>query len=292
MNEYPILDLPIDARAGDEQLGSKPKFWFVEKEQFWLFKYARPDTGEDWAEKVASELALALNIDAPEVELYFCNGVPGCACKGFINPDKDEALIHGNEVMSGYSQDYDQNKKKAQSSHTIENIFAALQTIFLNDAEQKLARSKFADYLILDALIGNTDRHHENWGLKRTRKKTMSMAPSFDHASSLGREFDDEHRSSILKSQQMEKYVLKGRGGIYELESDRHGAAPLELAILTISQYPELFYGWRTRLNSLQSDQIKGIIERVPKARASGVAKQFAFALINYSRTRILKALE
>lgn len=53
----------------------------------------------------------------------------------------------------------------------------------------------FIGYLILDALIGNTDRHHDNWGVLVTSedgKFRYHLAPTFDHASSLGRELSRE----------------------------------------------------------------------------------------------------
>jgi hypothetical protein len=42
-----------------EQMGSKEKFWCKRREtdERYLLKYPRPNTGEDWAEKIAAELA-------------------------------------------------------------------------------------------------------------------------------------------------------------------------------------------------------------------------------------------
>lgn len=54
----------------EEQLGSKRKFWFRHTDgQRWLFKYARPRTGEHWAEKVAADVAEALQLPHARVEL-------------------------------------------------------------------------------------------------------------------------------------------------------------------------------------------------------------------------------
>jgi hypothetical protein len=62
MDPYPILELKSDSPEVIEQLGSKPKFWFrIEgDEQPWLFKFTRENTGEDWSEKIASEVAKLL----------------------------------------------------------------------------------------------------------------------------------------------------------------------------------------------------------------------------------------
>jgi len=60
---YPIIDVPSEDSQALEQMGSKPKFWFEDRELgLCLFKKIRQDTGEDWAEKVAAELAETLGI--------------------------------------------------------------------------------------------------------------------------------------------------------------------------------------------------------------------------------------
>lgn len=75
---YNVVDIPPDAREDTEQLGSKPKFWVTLAGQRWLFKEARPNTGEDWAEKAAAELARELQTTAARVEMAPYCGRPGC----------------------------------------------------------------------------------------------------------------------------------------------------------------------------------------------------------------------
>lgn len=72
---------------------------------------------------------------------------------------------------------------------------------------------------MLDAVIGNTDRHHENWGILRKRvgdRWQGMVAPTFDHASSLGRELRDEgdgkSRRQILRQKQIGRTQRKRRG--------------------------------------------------------------------------------
>ncbi len=42
-----------------EEMGSKPKFWLLDPARTkWLFKHRhRPNVGDDWAEKIAAEVA-------------------------------------------------------------------------------------------------------------------------------------------------------------------------------------------------------------------------------------------
>ncbi|MEH1947324.1 MAG: hypothetical protein V7K77_10255 [Nostoc sp.] len=67
---FPIIDVPLDAPEADEDLGTKVKFWF--RHQYLgrcLFKKARPNTGEDWAEKIAAELCELLGLPHANYEL-------------------------------------------------------------------------------------------------------------------------------------------------------------------------------------------------------------------------------
>ncbi len=97
-------------------MGTKRKFWLTRSDGSWfLFKFARVNngiaTGEDWAEKITTELAFKLGIASAKVELARCNGERGVCSESFtqrgrINEhgtatvlnDQIE-LVHGNELL-------------------------------------------------------------------------------------------------------------------------------------------------------------------------------------------------
>ena len=157
-----------------EQMGSKPKFWFrrFDNDQPWLFKFAREGTGEDWAEKIAAEIAAALTIPAPGVELAEFNGRRGSISRSFVLQREGWDLIHGNELLAAYVSGYERDLVFRQSQHTLDNILTVLKQIFPDSEQSRVQIEQLAGYLTLDALIGNTDRHHENWGvLRRTESR-------------------------------------------------------------------------------------------------------------------------
>jgi hypothetical protein len=228
---YPVLSITSNQIFDDEQLGSKTKFWFEHQGQKWLFKEARiiqhplgdVITGEDWTEKVAADIAALTNIDAAKVELAVYQGRRGSASLNFI-PADNVHLEHGNEVLAGYLSSYDSAKKQHQSDHTLSNIINAIQHKFPASADNRVVLEKLASYMVLDALIGNTDRHHENWGLfwqtllfnadtQTALWKKYDVAPSFDHASSLGRELLDEKRRQMIETNTIDRYIRQGRLG-------------------------------------------------------------------------------
>lgn len=272
-----------------ESLGSKEKFWFQFSDDWsgtsWLFKYPRPDTGEHWAEKIAAEVAGLLEISCARVELAVCQGVRGSVTESFTPADKD--LVHGNELLEILLGDYDPEKRRHQSRHTLGNI---LETLAILADYEPDCRRRFADYLLLDAIIGNTDRHHENWGWLIDRAAadgSGELAPSFDHASSLGRELDGVRRDRYLAENRVGNYAERGRGGIYWSEQERRSPSPLELMRRAVAAYPQFFRPGLARLSTPDEGNILEIVNRIPADWMSAPQRDFALALMRYTLAQL-----
>ena len=281
---YPILDVQPEWVLQPEEMGGKEKFWFSvpeEPELEFLFKYPRKNTGEHWAEAIADQVARVLEIPHNHVRLATFQGECGTASESFVKPGQQ--LFHGNQILAHLMRDYDPDRRFRQSNHTLRNIWLALDLIFEEPQEQKYT---FAEFLVLDALIGNTDRHHENWGVIRERKDDEwvgYLAPSFDHASSLGREFGDKRREGLLANSRIGNYSEKGVGGIYWSESDSKAPSPLELVRLAFREYPDLLTPALSKLAKLEEVDLKEIVGGIPPDWMSDAAKRFAIQLISYN---------
>ena len=254
---FPIFTIDPNTVEDEEQLGSKPKFWFRHEGRRWLFKEVRPNTGEHWAEKVAAELAVLLELPAARVELAQCLDKRGCAVESFIVDRRKQFLVHGNELLAGAVTGYEREKRFRQSDHTLANIIRAVEKVFPAGPLRLLAAAQLCGYVTFDALIGNTDRHHENWGLfasivtdssGKSSGLMIEIARSFDHASSLGRELLDEERARRLRDGAILSYIRKGRGGVYGASTDKHGLSPLAAAARARDAYPALFARWWRKL--------------------------------------------
>jgi hypothetical protein len=287
---YPIIEIHPDWVLEEEAMGSKQKFWFrsSDGEPDWLFKYPQPRTGQHWAEKIAAEVADALDILHARVELAVFQDVQGSATESFARDGRE--LYHGNQVLEGQLLDYDASKQFRQSDHTLENIFAALDRAFRSPAGALGAKERLAEYLVLDALIGNTDRHHENWGILRKRTPrgwTGMVAPTFDHASSLGRELLDEgagkSRRRLLDEGWIPQYAEKAPGAIYWQSSDKRGISPLELVRRVDALHPDVFRRAMSRLGKLNKKVLRRIVERIPQGWMSELARTFAVKLLCYN---------
>ncbi len=268
-------------------MGSRTKFWFRFEGDYgrsWLFKYPRCKTGEHWAEKIAAEVAELLEVPHAKVELAEFDGNRGSATESFVRGR--QFLIHGNQILDRIVNGYDHEQRFHQSSHTLENILDAIDTVFVRTEISRKAKIHMGSYLVLDALIGNTDRHHENWGilLKSTNAGwNRSLAPSYDHASSLGRELMDERRDKLLAMDGVGRYVENGRGAVYWSTDGRRGPSPLELVRIAVRHYPEIFSPALERLDGLDESSVKNLVERVPADWMTTSARAFAMALIGYN---------
>lgn len=271
-------------------MGSKDKFWYREpkggqqEEPDWLFKYSRTTTGEHWAEKIAAEVAQCLKIYHARVELAEFQGDKGSTTESFARDGRE--LVHGNQIMAGAVSEYDPQTKFRQSRHTLENIWLALDKLFVTPDGPGRSKTRIAEYLVLDAVVGNTDRHHENWGVLRRQYGNEwkgHIAPSFDHASSLGRELLDDARERLLREQRVSQYAEKARGGIYLDEEDRRGASPLMLVRQAAVAHKELFRSALEKVHKLDLASLGEIVERVPQDWMSAPARRFALDFMSYS---------
>jgi HipA-like C-terminal domain len=292
---FPIIDLPPSSRLDTEQLGSRPKFWVQLGSDMWLFKEARPNTGEDWAEKAAAELARAVGVPSAEVELARFADKRGCISRNFIAVDKGEALVHGNEILALRVTGYDKSKRFDQQDHTLENIQRAIRELFPGEVADAML-TQLASYLVLDALIGNTDRHHENWGLRvrvnsQDKSIQLGVAPSFDHASSLGRELLDARREELLAARRVGNYVMRGRGGVYRDPGQPHGENPLRLVQLAARAYPAYFRPALERVAALPDDVIHEAFAAIPPERATDLAQRFSEQAVLFSKAALIEVL-
>lgn len=292
---YPVLRVEPEWVLHPEEMGSKEKFWYRPPagQSDWLFKYPQTLTGQHWAEKLAEQAAAMLGIHHARVEFAEFQGTRGSATESFTVGGWQ--LLHGNQILGAVDETYDRDLRFGQSRHTLARIFQAMDAVF-GPATEKAEQAKacIAEFLVLDALVGNTDRHHENWGLvfwPTDAERYPSVAPTFDHASSLGRELRDELRATYLKEGRVGWYVERGRGGVYWSEEEPRGPSPLELVRQASRSYPELFRPALGRLEHIECEEFGRLVGRVPEGWMTHPAQEFATALVSYSHLQ-LKELE
>ncbi len=297
---YKIIDLSDCEPQQLEQLGTKTKFWYYDQnDERMLFKEGRPGTGENWAEKVSCELCAQLNIPHADYELSIWKDKR----KGVISPTfvpKGGRLILGNELLSKIVDNYDHTRRYRVRQHTIRVVMAVTASngielpINWNPPRQiKDAASAMVGYLMLDALISNQDRHHENWGLVYIPEKGVFFAPSFDHASSLGRNETDKSRIDRLqtkdKGRSVEAYVARAKSAFYLSNTSPQPLSTLDAFVEAAKVRPEAAKYWLENLSEVDLASFEAILSQIPDTEISVSARNFACRMLELNTKRLLE---
>lgn len=297
---YPIIQLPDDAPTQLEQLGTKTKFWFRDQNgRSMLFKEGRPGTGENWAEKVCCEICRLIDIPHADYDLAVWKGSKGVVTLSFV--PEGARLVFGNELLAKIIDDYEEGKRYKVRQHTVRTVMAVASTKgvglpleWIAPVEIKDAASLFVGYLMLDALVSNQDRHHENWGLVFVPDQGVFFAPTFDHASSLGRNETDKVRIEMLatrdKGRSVDAYVQRAISALFETPTSSRPLGTLEAYMEAAKIRPDAAAYWEKRLANINQEEFKAILAEVPNTEISAPAREFACRILEINTQRILKA--
>lgn len=297
-NQFPIFEVPADAAEAEEAMGTKFKFWFQHPELGnSLFKQARSNTGEDWAEKIAAELAQLLGLPHARYELATWNERPGTISPAMV--PENASLIHGNDILAGLVSSYPRSQGYNVSEHTLDIVLQAISDPVVNLPLDWIppdgittAIDTFVGYLLLDAWIGNGDRHHENWGFITTINQAVHLSPTYDHASSLGRELLDAKRQERIHNNSVVAYANRARSAFYAQPGDRKSLLTIEVFSQVAQQYPNVALVWLEQLARITSEDIQELLTRIPSARISPVAIEFAHQVLDINQSRLLSLRE
>lgn len=154
------------------------------------------------SEYLGSHIYQMLGVDCQETLLGTYKGENVVACKDFM--EDGTMFVPFNDVGESTIEE---DKEKYQYSY--EDIIQLLNiNKKLTNVEE--VTSSFFEIYIIDALLGNFDRHGSNWGfLKRNNK--YYMAPVFDNGSCLFPNMidEDEMKKIILDEEQINVRVYK-----------------------------------------------------------------------------------
>lgn len=293
MEKYKIYN--IHSRDEMEQLGTKEKFWFYDTDGIKkLFKIGRPNTGENWSEKVAFELAKLLNIPCARYEFAKWNNKLGTISTSFTNG----YLIHANELLASYDEHYQKTSTYHATDYQLERVFELIEgklntldlpTDNIEINEIKTPIELFIGYLIFDFWIANLDRHHENWGII-LEQNIFRFAPTYDHAAGLGSKVSKDEAEKRLNSNdenyKVKKFVTKAKSPFYNNEGRQ--LKTIEVVEALIKKYQEITCYWIDKISTLERKQFKEILDAVPDTFMDEVLKVFVLEMLDENKKRLV----
>jgi hypothetical protein len=291
--DFQVVDVSSWQVYSQEPAGRHANSWLVSPQgERWLFKpvviHGERRQGEDWAEKTTAELARLLTVPAAEVELAIRGPVEGCISRN-LKPA-------GWEMQTGavLLQEFDprlEPRSRSRTGHTLENIQGVLSDCKappgFTGPDTFDAFDVFCGYLAFDAVVANRDRHEENWSVLRDAVGQISLAGSYDHASSLGfGETEHRRRAVLAGSQDLEHWARRGTAVRFEggakITLVDFAAASLRRVRAEVREY------WLDRLQALSWDSWVEILESTQVM--SEVARRFCARLVEINRRRMLNA--
>ena len=177
---------PVDYYSPDSTSnGNLKKRWKnINGVKYLLKAGSKPNQYEVFNEIIASKVMSLLNIDHVDYELIIDNGHIYSASKNFISYNED--------LVSAYQLRY--SEKQNNHSSLYNHLLAIYHHLDIPDYRVKIYQMLFIDYL-----LGNEDRHLNNFGVIRDAKtlKFLRVAPIYDTGSCLGYNLTDEELNRL-----------------------------------------------------------------------------------------------
>jgi len=253
--------------------GSRPRVVLQSKSskrKYFLKTYSH-NSREILSELLASKLGELLNMDIQTVSLKEITG----SIKGAFT--STQALPTGwlpigalisNAFKSGYDITYGKMVMGTDDENLrLEDIEKAVKKRYY--AAEDILQS-LAQMIIFDALIGNMDRHHENWGIVEhslisSRQASLApkeliskrrFSPLFDHGSSLLFELGEAKVSVYLKNlDDFEKHYILGKKYTFFLDTKGERKNIFKL----IEHYMLTDEAWKKRFRKAIRDMFQSI---------------------------------
>jgi hypothetical protein len=192
--------------------GTRAKKYFQSPDgRYYYFKrsYSKPNrdyTYEFWSEIIAYQLGQLLGIDVLRYDIAFDGEVMGCISENMIDAENEE-LIEGIQYIKALNPNFNPAIKEHKTWYTFDLIKRSL-------AHSKISDDfvyKILEMIVFDAIIGNGDRHQENWAIitKQTLMTEILLSVPESEIKKLNRfyrwftSFIKKHRSKFIELHQM-----------------------------------------------------------------------------------------
>lgn len=225
----------------------------------YLFKEAEGAKAQQvWSEIIAYEIGRHTGVPVPPAfaAVDEKTGTAGVLIEffyGWPNEATPARFVHAIERFQGMGLVVDENRGSLR-----DNI--ALSRSHKVDGWDRW----WAEVLAFDALIGNTDRHSENWGFLIRRpiggESEYSLAPAFDNGTSLAFLIRDADLGKWSKPEALERHVARGAHHYSWLGGEDGSGQHAQLCARFAKAYPSASEQMRNVIR-LSDSEVDGTVE-------------------------------
>lgn len=286
---------PQGARAKDAVFAPEhpPEPVIVPGKRYLFKRSKRSYPDQFWAEIVAYRVGCLLGVDVtPTFAAWNSRTNQFAALIEWFYDDGHESFVMAGDFLQQLHKDFD---RKLGTQH---NLLDNMRLLRMLTIPKVLAephwRQWWIDALLFDALIGNTDRHQDNWGfifIRSQQKISCRLGPLFDNGTSLGHERFTNHVSRWTDSD-YQRYISKGKHHVkWSLKDPIQGH--FSLLQRALEQWPDTREAAQAKLN-FSSDDLSDAVVDLLKLDAviplSNERLEFMLHLMRYRYT-LLRAL-
>jgi len=196
---------PSGARVKDAYFSpEKPEEDCIKSDWRYLFKLSRNRfPWQFWCEMIAYRFGSVIGVTVPPAHIGLSNTYKEgedtyAALIEWFYDDKVDGYCSGGQLMQHQIENFDRNRGEKHNFKTIMEAFENDESILKN----------WAKVLTFDTLIGNLDRHQDNWGFIVKRSGTaIRSSPAFDNGTALGYEILENNLSQFDDAKKLESYL-------------------------------------------------------------------------------------
>lgn len=219
---------------------------------------------ESITEQLMTRIGQTVGIRVADSKLMLAKGQLRFLSRYFLE-GKDEQLVHGSEIFSAHFEDEAfvrevDEANQTKELFTFQSIRDAIIDVYPETAETIV--TDFVNMLFFDALVGNNDRHFENWGVIENVKEgsESKFSPVYDTARGLFWNYHESNLDTFLKHEsKLDSYIhgsMPTTGWDHKKELNHFEL--LELVVYNYPQYCELILTFNFKT---ASDSIKEVID-------------------------------
>lgn len=192
----------------------------------YMFKHPeRYGVQQVWSEVIAYKLSQHLPIEVPPAFLAHderrdASGVLIEFFYGYTG-EPISRLVHASDRFQAHGMSFDTKRGSLRDNITLSVAHTGAS-----------AWRWWAATVAFDTLIGNTDRHSQNWGFLVQRRPDGSgvhvMAPVYDNGSSLGWVTRDDDIPATMEATAFARFIARGKHHFTWLSADLPSASTLE----------------------------------------------------------------